>query len=479
MASLGDQTMETKKTAVSVDPAKNKQSAHLSEIQLMLLRNAEEGKRLSEMLANESKSVQDLQQQIDQLTEENDLLAKGYRELEEDNNQLVEEISQLKGQLAMDNEAREVAIEQLKAQPIMQDMINKLVEEKTELEEELSKLKEHHHNSTAEMQKQVQELEEQKAGWDKEVEFLRQKEIHLQKEVDKTGQDGFSKDMAMVLKRYYEMEEQFGQAKTSIKRVVKTVLAEKEKIFQQVQEHIVENEKRMQENLMDNEKKMQELVQKRLFETEDHLQRQVEGRLTENEKQIEQRLVANEVKIWGHAQEIQQKVKENIVEHDQKIMESLAKNDQQIKESIAQHDEQIKESIAKHNQKIKKSLVEHDQKIKEGIAELSGETVNKQGYFTRMIPMKEIPNDMTQITGAYGGGCLYVQRDKIATYDNFRNLIKSVWGLDLKLYSDYYRTNGVNGYSYEHWHTHYLKFQSITITPYHNNSDYHLMNCTC
>jgi hypothetical protein len=59
------------------------------------------------------------------------------------------------------------------------------------------------------MQKQIQELEEQKAGWDKEVGFLRQKEIHLQKEVDKTGQDGFSKDMAMVLKRDYEMEEQF------------------------------------------------------------------------------------------------------------------------------------------------------------------------------------------------------------------------------------------------------------------------------
>jgi exonuclease VII large subunit len=103
MASSGDQTMETKDTAVSADPAQNKQSVHLSEIQLMLLRNAEEGKRLSEMLANESKNAQDLEQQIDQLTKENDLLTKGYRQLEEGNNQLVEEISQLKEQLTTVN----------------------------------------------------------------------------------------------------------------------------------------------------------------------------------------------------------------------------------------------------------------------------------------------------------------------------------------------------------------------------------------
>jgi uncharacterized hydantoinase/oxoprolinase family protein len=123
---------------------------------------------------------------------------------------------------------------------------------------------------------------------------------------------------------------------------VKNVLAKKEKkIVQVVQGHLVENEKKMQEH-----------AEKRLKFTAGHFKQEVEGRLMENEKNIQQRLKVNEVKICGHGEEIQQKVKGSIADHDQKIKEILAKNDQKIKESIA---------------------------------ELAGETVNEQGYFTRMI----------------------------------------------------------------------------------------------
>jgi chromosome segregation ATPase len=382
MATSGNQTLEPKDTAVSVDPTQDKQDTNLSEIELKLLRHAEEGKQLSEMLAaakNQSKNAQDLQQQIDQLTKEKDRLAKGYRQIEEKynqlkegNNQLVEEISQLKEQLATVNEqpntletqklidhltiendqlkeAREVAIEQLKAQPLMQDMINKLVEEKKELEEK-------HRNSTAEMKTQIQQLEKQAENLANELKMLRKENTGLQKELDKAGQDGPTKDMAKLLKRYYEMEEQFGQMKKDIKQDMKNVLAKKEKkIVQQVQGHLVENEKKMQETLMDNEKrmqenlaesekKMQEHVEKRLGETEDYVQKQVERRLTENEKQIQERLGVNEIKVWGHGQEIQQKAKEIITKHDQTI-----------------------------------------QKIQKILPEVSGDIINEQGYFTRMI----------------------------------------------------------------------------------------------
>ncbi|CCX33477.1 Protein of unknown function [Pyronema omphalodes CBS 100304] len=168
---------------------------------------------------------------------------------------------------------------------------------------------------------------------------------------------------------------------------------------------LVDNEKNMQEKLVEKEKKMQEYAEKRLGETEDYFKQQVEGRLTENEKQIQQRLGISEVKIWGHGQEIQQKVKESIAEHGTFV-----------------------EQVA---------------------AVVLSETVNEQGYFTRMIPMKQIPNDMTQITGTYGGGCLYVERKKIETSDNFKNLIKGVWGLDLILYQGCYQMGGFNRrYSY-------------------------------
>jgi hypothetical protein len=235
---------------------------------------------------------------------------------------------------------------------------------------------------TPEIEKQIQQLEEQRASLEKEVEFLRQKEIHVQKEVDKTGQDGFSEDMAMVLKRYYEMEEQFGQMKKEIKQEVKKVLAKKEKkIVQQVQGHLVETEKRMQENLVDNVKKMQEHVEERLGEAEDHFKQQVAGRLTENEKQI------------------QQKIKESIAEHDQKIRKQLDKcledNEKKMQEHDKELQQQVNQRIEENEKKMKEQtdiILASDSLIKEAThkavdahAIVLGETVNEQGYFTRMI----------------------------------------------------------------------------------------------
>ncbi|KAI5785496.1 hypothetical protein FPQ18DRAFT_394676 [Pyronema domesticum] len=338
-----DQTMsEPKDTAIPIDPAQDKQPLHLSEIQLKLLRHAEEGKQLSKMLAvadNQSKNAHNLQQQIDQSTKEKDLLTKAYR-------QLVEETTQIKEQLATVNEH-----------------LNKLVEDRTNLEEELYKLKEHR-DSTAEMAKQIQQLEEQKAGLEKEVESLRQKEIHLQNEVGNTGQDGIPADMAMAVKRYHEMEEQFGQVQENL---VKTVLAEKEKkIVQQVQKNLVENEKKMHEHL-----------QKCLVETEDAFQRKVERRLSKNETMIQK--------------------------HDTQVQERLELNGQRIQQWV-------KDSITKNDRQIKKILAEHDQQIKKSITEVSAGAVpvNEQGYLARRIPMKEIPNKMTEITSSKL--CIYVQQ---------------------------------------------------------------------
>jgi hypothetical protein len=203
------------------------------------------------------------------------------------------------------------------------------------------------------MEKQTQQLGEQKKDVVDELMMLRKEDKKLQKKLNKASQDGPTKDIAKLLKRYYEMEEQFGQMKKDIKQDMKNVLAKIEKkIVEQVQGHLVENEKKMNERLVDNEKNMQEKlvekekkmqkhVEKRLGETEDHFKQQVDGRLTENEKQIQQLLGVNEVKIWGHGQEIQQKVKESIAEHGT-FMEQAA-------------------------------------------AVVLGETVNEQGYFTRMI----------------------------------------------------------------------------------------------
>jgi lipopolysaccharide biosynthesis regulator YciM len=165
MATSGDQTMEPKSVAeATVNPEQDNQPTPLTEIQIKILHLTEVSKQLTETLAvanDQCQNVQELQQQIDQLTKEKDLLVNendrlvsGYRKLEEENSQLKEQLATVNEQsntpetqklidhLTLENgplrEAREVVIEQLKAQPIMQDMINKLVKEKTKLEEELS-----------------------------------------------------------------------------------------------------------------------------------------------------------------------------------------------------------------------------------------------------------------------------------------------------------------------------------------------------
>lgn len=157
-ANSGDQTMEPKSSAdATVNPKQDTQHSsaftHLAEMLTVAM--------------DWPKNAQNFQQQIDQLTKEKDLLVKendrlvlGHHQLEEKNNQhtegnkqLAKENGQLKEQLATVNEqpntpetqklidrltiengqlkeAREAAIEQFKAQPIVQGMINKLVEEK-------------------------------------------------------------------------------------------------------------------------------------------------------------------------------------------------------------------------------------------------------------------------------------------------------------------------------------------------------------
>ncbi|KAI5784061.1 hypothetical protein FPQ18DRAFT_395815 [Pyronema domesticum] len=157
--------------------------------------------------------------------------------------------------------------------------------------------------STPDME--IQQLKEQKEDLTKELKMLRKENTGLQNELDKVGQDGPTKDMAKLLKRYYEMEDQFAQMKKEIKQDVKNVLAEKEKkTVQQVQGHLVENGKKMQKHvekrLGETENHVQQQVEKSLGENEDHVQKQLEERLTENEKQIQQLLGVNEVTIWRH-----------------------------------------------------------------------------------------------------------------------------------------------------------------------------------
>ncbi|KAI5817006.1 hypothetical protein BZA77DRAFT_353572 [Pyronema omphalodes] len=180
---------EAKEAAVPVD------STHSPSQEPKAIRHAE-GKQLPETstaVQTQSNNVAGMQQHIEQITKDNDCLTKEnnrlakendclaedknrltktndrltngynklserYNKLKEDNDQIAQEIRQLKKQLVIVDEqsntaetqklinhltteneqlkeAREAAIEKLKAQPIMQDMINKLVKEKEELEE--------------------------------------------------------------------------------------------------------------------------------------------------------------------------------------------------------------------------------------------------------------------------------------------------------------------------------------------------------
>lgn len=69
-------------------------------------------------------------------------------------------------------------------------------------------------NVASKTAKQIKQLQEEKDVLADELKMLRKENTTLQKELNKVDQDGVSKNMAKVLKRYYEMEEQFGQMKS-------------------------------------------------------------------------------------------------------------------------------------------------------------------------------------------------------------------------------------------------------------------------
>lgn len=71
----------------------------------------------------------------------------------------------------------------------------------------------------------------------------------MQKEFKSADQDGVSKDMAKVLKRYCKMEVQFGQMEKWIKKNMEALHAENGKrIKERLDECLEDNEKRMQEH---------------------------------------------------------------------------------------------------------------------------------------------------------------------------------------------------------------------------------------
>ncbi|KAI5817008.1 hypothetical protein BZA77DRAFT_353576 [Pyronema omphalodes] len=355
--------------------------------------------------------------------------------------------------------------------------INKLVKEKEELQEKFR-------NTTAEMKSQNQQLQEQAENLANEIKFLRKENKELHKEISKAGQDGPTMDMAKLLKRYYEIEEQFGQMKKDIKQEMKHALAKKEKkIVQQVQEHIVENEKKMQNH-----------VEKQLGETNEYVQKQVEVRLMENEKYLQERLGVNEVKMWAHSQEIQQ----NMAKHDKQVQDRLGENEvkvqelgQKVQQNLAEHDKQvqdrlganevkvqelarvIEQNIAKHDQHVQESLLAKEAKIQQDVMDIidervqkvyeiqkieetarivCGDTVNDQGYFTRLMPLEEVPDNLIQISGAING-----------TYD-FETFIKGVWKIGLNPYYKKFPCNGAEDDISSIWITSCAKFKRISMT---------------
>ncbi|KAI5817007.1 hypothetical protein BZA77DRAFT_292985 [Pyronema omphalodes] len=270
------------------------------------------------------------------------------------------------------------------------------------------------------MKSQNQQLQEQAENLANEVKFLRKENKELHKEISKAGQDGPTMDMAKLLKRYYEIEEQFGQMKKDIKQDMKHALAKKEKkIVQQVQEHILQNDKRTQEALMDTEQRIQEAhmvniekVQEALAESENTMQKTVETQMDvtkdyvrkqveENEKYLQERLGVNEVKVWAHSQEIQQ----NIAKHDQHVQASLRAKEAKIQQDV----------MAIIDERVQK--VYEIQKIGETARVVCGDTINEEGYFTRLLPLQELPDNVIEISGEYGRVIIYVERKKIERYE--------------------------------------------------------------
>ncbi|CCX14290.1 Protein of unknown function [Pyronema omphalodes CBS 100304] len=195
----------------------------------------------------------------------------------------------------------------------MEKRIQQLEEENNRLNKDLTVAKEKP-KTVPEINKKIEKLKEKK------------REMDMQKEFKSADQDGVSKDMAKVLKRYCKMEVQFGQMEKWIKKNMEALHAENGKRIKE----------RLDECLEDNEKRMQE----------------------------------HEEKVQGQADHIL---------------------------PSARHIEQAA------------------QKAVDAHAVVLGVTINEQGYFVRMTPMKDMPDDTIKITFGHGGVYLYVKRGKITT----------------------------------------------------------------
>jgi flagellar biosynthesis GTPase FlhF len=165
-------------------------------------------------------------------------MEKRIQQLEEKNNRLNEQLAAAQGHP--------------KSTPEIEKRIQQLEEENNQLKRQLLVIKETP-NAEPETAKQIQKLQEEKDVLTDELKMLRKQNTALHKEVDKVDQDGVSKNMAKVLKRYYEMEEQFGQMNRQVKKDLEALQAENGQIQ---------------------------------AENEQKIQRQVEDRLTENKEEI-------------------------------------------------------------------------------------------------------------------------------------------------------------------------------------------------
>ncbi|KAI5782801.1 hypothetical protein FPQ18DRAFT_420967 [Pyronema domesticum] len=104
------------------------------------------------------------------------------------------------------------------------------------------------------------------------------------------------------------------------------------------------------------------------------------------------------------------------------------------------------------------------QKAVDAHAVVLGVTINEQGYFARMTPMKDMPDDTIKITFGHGGVYLYY----------FETLMKNVWGLTLNpwynlVYFDGGYTDEIPGV----WLTLGYRFNRITITQHPKNPRCH------
>ncbi|CCX10209.1 Protein of unknown function [Pyronema omphalodes CBS 100304] len=207
----------------------------------------------------------------------------------------------------------------------MEKRIQRLEEENHRLNQALAAAKEHP-KLTVKRGEKIDKLKEKKAALKRKVALLRQKEKSLQKEVNRAGQDGYAKEMANMLKRYYEMEEQFGQMKREMAKDLKEIHAE-------------------------NEQKIQSQVQERLAENK-----------TEIQKELERRFEDNETNIQGHGKEIQQQLDERFAENETKL--------------------QTQKNNLLH---LSNSIETMQKKLVELYPVVLGTTFNEQGYFTTLM----------------------------------------------------------------------------------------------